>query len=116
MRLLRSAEIGRGLPIAANRAAKKAHILDIHSAQAVEREAQSTPRVVGVWLGVLLLRPDWICCSFKHFCGDLDSDLGQTRSPSAALAPAFDGSCASRTLPRCPSLHPHGAAPAGEMQ
>ena len=75
------------------------------------------PRVVGVSLGVLPLCPYWIFGNFKDFRGGFDSDLGQTRSPgAAALAPAFDGSCASRTLPRCPSLHPHGAASAEEMQ
>lgn len=58
------------------------------------------PRVVGVSLGVLPLCPYWIFGNFKHFRGGFDSDLGQTRSPgAAALAPAFDGSCACRTPP-----------------
>ena len=38
--------------------------------------AKSTPRAVGVWVGVLLLRTYWTSSSFKHFYGDFDSDLG----------------------------------------
>ena len=47
--------------------------------------AKSTPRAVGVWLGVLVLCPYSTCCTFKHFCGDFDSDLGTINSSSSAV-------------------------------
>ena len=40
--------------------------------------AKSTPGPWGYGWGYLILCPYSTCCTFKHFCGDFDSDLGQT--------------------------------------
>ena len=79
-------KIGLGPTIAANRAAMKACIHRTRPARAAKREAHCTPTAVGVWLGVLLLCPYWTCCSFKHFRGDFDSDLGHSHLLSLTLA------------------------------
>lgn len=42
------------------------------------RGTQCTPRVVGVWPGVLFGCPCWSCGNFRYFRGRFDSDLGQT--------------------------------------